>query len=93
MPSITSIRGRIVFNSRGSKTIEIDVVTDGKFIGRACAPSGASVGKFEAQSFPQNKPEEAFCMLDANINKFVGLQAENLQAVYNALRSMDKTDN
>jgi enolase len=93
MPSISSIRGRIIFNSRGSKTIEIDVVTDDKFIGRACAPSGASVGKFEAQSFPENKPEEALSMLNANINRFVGLQAENLQAIYDALRSIDKTDN
>jgi enolase len=93
MPSISSIHGRIVFNSRGSKSIEIDVVTDGKFIGRACAPSGASVGKFEAQSFPENKPEEALSMLNANINRFVGLQAEDLLAVYNELKSIDKTDN
>lgn len=93
MPSISSIRGRIVFNSRGSKTIEIDVVTDGKFTGRACAPSGASVGKFEAQSFPENRPEEALSMLNANINRFVGLQAENVQAVYDALKSIDRTDN
>ncbi len=93
MPSISSIRGRIVFNSRGSKTIEIDVVTDGRFTGRACAPSGASVGKFEAQSFPENRPEEALSMLNANINRFVGLQAENLQAVYDALKSIDRTDN
>ena len=93
MPSITSIRGRIVFNSRGSKTIEIDVITDGKFLGRACAPSGASVGKFEAQSFPQNNAQEALRMLNANINRFVGLAAENLDVVYDALRSIDKTDN
>jgi enolase len=93
MPSISSIRGRIVFNSRGSKSIEIDVVTDGKFIGRACAPSGASVGKFEAQSFPENKPEEALSMLNANIHRFVGLQAEDLLAVYDELKSIDKTDN
>ena len=93
MPSISSIRGRIVFNSRGSKSIEIDVVTDGKFIGRACAPSGASVGKFEAQSFPENKPEEALSMLNANINRFVGLQVEDPLAVYDALKSIDKTDN
>ena len=93
MPSISSIRGRIVFNSRGSKSIEIDVVTDGKFIGRACAPSGASVGKFEAQSFPENKPEEALSMLNANINRFVGLQAEDPLAVYDALKSIDMTDN
>jgi enolase len=93
MPSISSIRGRIVFNSRGSKTIEIDIVTDGRFTGRACAPSGASVGKFEAQSFPENRPEEALSMLNANINRFVGLQAEDLQAVYDALKSIDRTDN
>jgi enolase len=93
MPSITSIRGRIVFNSRGRKTIEIDIVTDKKFLGRACAPSGASVGKFEAQSFPQNKAEEGLRALNANINKFVGLHAENLQELYDALRSIDKTDN
>ena len=93
MPSISSIRGRIVFNSRGSKSIEIDVVTDGKFIGRACAPTAASVGKFEAQSFPENKPEEALSMLNANVNRFVGLQAEDLLAVYNELKSIDKTDN
>lgn len=93
MPSISSIRGRIVFNSRGTKTIEIDVVTDGKFMGRACAPSGASVGKFEAQSFPENIPEEALSMLNANINKFLGLQAQDMQAVYETLKSIDRTDN
>ncbi len=93
MPSITSVRGRIVFNSRGSKTIEIDVVTDNKFIGRACAPSGASVGKFEAQSFPENKPEKALAVFDENASKFIGLQAEDMQAMYNVLHAIDKTDN
>jgi len=93
MPIITSIRGRIVFNSRGSKTVEVDIITDGKFMGRACAPSGASVGKLEAQSFPQNKPEEALRTLNDNINKFVGLEAENRQQVYEVLKSIDKTDN
>jgi len=93
MPSITSLRGRIVFNSRGSKTIEVDIVTDNRFIGRACAPSGASVGKFEAQSFPENKAEKALAALNDNSEKFVGLQAEDMKAVYDALRSIDKTDN
>ena len=93
MPSITSVRGRIVFNSRGSKTIEIDVVSDGKFMGRACAPSGASVGKLEAQSFPENKAEKALAAFNANSSKFVGLQAEDMHALYNVLRSIDNTDN
>jgi enolase len=93
MPSITSVRGRIVFNSRGSKTIEIDVVSDGKFMGRACAPSGASVGKLEAQSFPENKAEKALAAFNANSSKFVGLQAEDMQALDDVLRSIDNTDN
>lgn len=93
MPSITSIRGRIVFNSRGSKTIEIDVVTDGKFMGRACAPSGASVGKFEAQSFPENNPEKALAVFKSNSERFIGLQPENIQGIHDALRAIDKTDN
>ena len=94
MPSnITSVHGRIVFNSRGSKTVEIDVITDNKFLGRACAPSGASVGKFEAQSFPENKAEKALEAFNANSKKFIGLQADDLHAVYDALRSVDTTDN
>jgi enolase 1/2/3 len=93
MPSIISVRGRIVFNSRGSKTIEIDVVSDGKFMGRACAPSGASVGKLEAQSFPENKAEKALAAFNANSSKFVGLQSDDMQALYDVLRSIDNTDN
>jgi enolase len=93
MPSITSVNGRIVFNSRGSKTIEIDVVSDDKFIGRACAPSGASVGKFEAQSFPENKPEKALEVFKENSKRFIGLNSEDTLAIHDALRSIDKTDN
>ncbi|MGH9991503.1 MAG: phosphopyruvate hydratase [Nitrososphaera sp.] len=93
MPTITSLLGRIVFNSRGSKTIEIDVITDDKFLGRACAPSGASIGKFEAQSFPDNKPENGLSMLNANAKRFLGLKAENVKAIYDVLRSIDRTEN
>ncbi|AIC15413.1 phosphopyruvate hydratase [Nitrososphaera viennensis] len=94
MPSsITALDARIVFNSRGSKTIEVDVVTDKKFSGRACAPSGASVGKLEAQSFPDNKPEKALAAFNANRRKFIGLDASDTKAVFDALRKIDKTDN
>lgn len=93
MPSITSVEARIVFNSRGSKTIEVDVVTGKKFAGRACAPSGASVGKLEAQSFPDNKPEKALAAFNANRKKFVGLDASDTETVFDALRSIDKTSN
>jgi enolase len=93
LPSITSLQARIVFNSRGSKTIEIDVTVDKKFSGRACAPSGASVGKLEAQSFPDNKPEKALAAFNANKRKFVGLDASDPEPIYDVLRKLDKTDN
>src|SRR5215467_69018 len=92
MPSITGIKSRIVFDSRGAKTIEIDVITDEKFSGRACAPSGASVGKYEAQSFPENSPEKALDVLKANEIKFIGVDAADLKAVFEVLRSIDGTE-
>lgn len=91
MPSITSIKGRICYNSRGQKSIEVDVITDQKYLGRACAPSGASVGKHEAVSFPRNKAEEALRVLRPNTNKFVGLDASEPRKVYDVLRSIDDT--
>ena len=66
MPKISAITGRVLYNSRGSKTIEVDVVSDNKFLGRVCAPSGASVGKYEAVSFPDGKPEESLRVLNEN---------------------------
>jgi enolase len=93
MPSITSLEGRLLFNSRGSKTIEIDVITDKKYSGRACAPSGASVGKLEAQSFPENKADKALAAFNASKKKFIGVDASDTKAVFDVLRSIDDTDN
>ncbi|MEW5840581.1 MAG: enolase, partial [Thermoproteota archaeon] len=92
-PRITSLGARLVFNSRGSKTIEVDVTVNKKFAGRACAPSGASVGKLEAQSFPDNKPEKALAAFNENRKKFLGLDASDTKAAYDALRKVDDTEN
>ena len=86
MPSITALKGRIIFNSRGNKTVEIDVITDKKFFARACAPSGASVGKHEAQSFPNDDPKKALEVFTTNAKKFVGLDAEDPRIIFDALR-------
>ncbi|MEW6043276.1 MAG: enolase C-terminal domain-like protein [Thermoproteota archaeon] len=93
MPQITSVRGRLVYNSRGSKTIEIDVVSDNKHLGRACAPSGASVGKYEAQSFADNKPEKSLQVLNKNLKRFVGLEAGDLKSIQTQLRKIDRSPN
>ena len=93
MSKITAISGRVLYNSRGSKTIEVDVESENKFLGRVCAPSGASVGKFEAVSFPNNNPEESLSILNQNNDKFVGIDSSNLKQVHDAIHSIDETDN
>jgi len=93
LPKITSIEGRIIYNSRGSKTIEVDVISENKFLGRVCAPSGASVGKYEAVSFPNEKPEESLRILNENSQKFIGLESSDLKTVHETLRSIDQSPN
>ena len=93
MAKITSIEGRILYNSRGSKTIEVDIIADNKFLGRVCAPSGASVGKYEAVSFPNEKPETSLQILNNNSHKFIGLDVGDLKSIHDTLKSLDKSEN
>jgi len=93
LPKITSIEGRILFNSRGSKTIEVDVTSDNKFLGRVCAPSGASVGKYEAVSFPNGGPEESLKILTQNSQKFIGLESSDLKTIHDTLKNLDNSNN
>ena len=48
MSLIASIHARQILDSRGNPTVEVDVITESGFIGRAAVPSGASTGKHEA---------------------------------------------
>jgi enolase len=45
---IESVFAREILDSRGNPTIEVEVIAEGGFIGRAAVPSGASTGAFEA---------------------------------------------
>lgn len=93
MPVITDIKGRLIFNSRGSKTIEVDIISDDKFFGRASAPSGASIGKHEAQSFKENSPEKSLEELNKNLSKFIGIESQDPRAVYDILKNIDNSEN
>ena len=93
MPEITSLTGRILYNSRGTKTIEIDIITDNKFLGRVCAPSGASVGKYEAVSFPNGKPEQSLAIINENSKKFIGCDASDLKLIHDTIKSIDASEN
>jgi enolase len=48
MSLIANIHARQILDSRGNPTVEVDVITESGFIGRAAVPSGASTGKHEA---------------------------------------------
>ncbi len=45
---IAEVRGLEILDSRGNPTVEVEVVTEGGFWGRASVPSGASTGRLEA---------------------------------------------
>ena len=93
MPKITSVKGRLLYNSRGSKTIEVDIVSDNRFLGRVCAPSGASVGKHEVVNFPDGKPENSLQILNNNLNKFLDADPSNLKSIHEIIRDIDQSDN
>jgi len=48
MSKISNVHAREILDSRGNPTVEVDVVTDDGFFGRAAVPSGASTGIHEA---------------------------------------------
>ena len=93
MAKISSIKGRIIHNSRGAKTIEVDVISDNQYLGRTAAPSGASVGKYEAVSFPEGGPEESLRILNENSTKFLELESNDLKSIDGVIKSIDKTSN
>ncbi|MBK9636131.1 MAG: phosphopyruvate hydratase [Bacteroidetes bacterium] len=54
MSNIISIHGRQILDSRGNPTVEVDVLTENGFLGRAAVPSGASTGIHEAAELRDN---------------------------------------
>lgn len=61
MSTILDIRSREILDSRGNPTVEVEVLTDNGFVGRAAVPSGASTGKYEAVE-----------LRDGDKNRFLG---------------------
>ncbi len=48
MSAISDIIAREILDSRGNPTVEVEVLTEEGYFGRAAVPSGASTGKYEA---------------------------------------------
>ena len=54
MPYISNVYARLVLDSRGFPTIQVEVTTESGFSGSAIVPSGASTGKYEALELRDN---------------------------------------
>ncbi len=86
MSEIIDIIAREILDSRGNPTVEVEVLTEEGFIGRAAVPSGASTGKYEAVE-----------LRDGDAKRYLGkgvLQAvENVESVFlPALEGIDIFD-
>jgi len=84
--SITSVRARQVFDSRGNPTVEVEVELASGARGRAAVPSGASTGRFEAVELRDGDPS-------AYLGKGVSRAVENVRTeIAEAIMGMDPAD-
>tara|TARA_Y100001954_G_scaffold238326_1_gene305437 strand:- start:12347 stop:13627 length:1281 start_codon:yes stop_codon:yes gene_type:complete len=102
MAKIEKIQARQILDSRGNPTIEVDVVTDKGFLGRAAVPSGASTGSREALEL---RDKDSSYYLGKSVRKAVGhireeitplLQGKDVydqEAIDNLMIEKDGTEN
>lgn len=55
MAEIKDLKAREILDSRGTPTVEVDVILESGIVGRASVPSGASTGKHEAVELRDNE--------------------------------------
>ncbi|HXV07811.1 MAG TPA: phosphopyruvate hydratase, partial [Burkholderiales bacterium] len=101
LTTITSVKGRRVWDSRGRPTVEAEVRLAGGAIGRAIAPAGASRGSREAVDLRDGG--DALAGLDVRLavehvsgiiaQRLAGLDAADQAAVDQALIALDGTPN
>ncbi len=90
MTMIDGITLRRILDSRGNETIEAEIVTASGGYGRACAPSGASTGIYEAKVRPCR---EAIADAQARlIPELIDLDAQDQRGFDEALHAVDATD-
>ncbi len=90
---IEDVRARKIVDSRGNWTIEVDVVTSFGF-GRCAAPSGASTGKYEVISFPDNDVEKSIVAIEESVSpELIGMDSEEQENIDAILKEVDGTEN
>lgn len=98
---ISRVHGRMVLDSRGNPTVEVDCQTEDGVLGRAMVPSGASTGRHEAVELRDGGERWAGKGVDgavANVNGAIaealaGLDSGDQAAVDAAMLALDSTSN
>ena len=97
---ITLVRARQILDSRGRPTVEADVTLEDGSFGRACAPSGASRGRYEAWELRDQDPDHydglGVQIAVANTNEelssaLCGQSALDQQTIDQLMRDIDGT--
>ncbi|MDR0961617.1 MAG: phosphopyruvate hydratase [Mediterranea sp.] len=97
---IAKIVGREILDSRGNPTVEVDVVLESGFMGRASVPSGASTGEHEALELRDGNKKryggKGVLKAVENINKIIapaliGMSALEQQSVDHKMLELDGT--
>jgi len=100
--TISGLHGRMVLDSRGFPTIEVDCYVDGTLLGRAMVPSGASTGAYEALELRDGVTNEyggkGVDNAVANINEqieehLVGLPVDEQRLIDEVMIELDGTPN
>ncbi|HOR26924.1 MAG TPA: phosphopyruvate hydratase [Candidatus Sumerlaeota bacterium] len=85
MTTIIQIEGREILDSRGNPTVEVEVLTEGGALGRACVPSGASTGEHEALELRDGDKQRY-------LGKGVLKAVENVEKIAAEIIGMDCTE-
>ncbi|MBE7030664.1 MAG: phosphopyruvate hydratase [Ruminococcaceae bacterium] len=97
---ILDVHGREILDSRGNPTVEVEVVAEGGYVGRASVPSGASTGMYEAIELRDNGNSrymgKGVQTAVANVNgeiadAIVGMNVLDQMAIDFAMRDLDGT--
>ncbi|MCK5310279.1 MAG: enolase, partial [Thermoplasmata archaeon] len=94
MTLIESAIARKILDSRGNPTVEIEILTDSGY-GTAAAPSGASTGEHEVQSFPKEGGVDASlnAFSDVVLPQILGMDAAEQRHLDKMLHQIDGTPN
>tara|TARA_B100001059_G_scaffold95035_1_gene94225 strand:+ start:984 stop:2276 length:1293 start_codon:yes stop_codon:yes gene_type:complete len=101
MSKISKIRARQIFDSRGNPTVEVDILTDDGFLGRAAVPSGASTGEHEAVELRDGGNDymgKGVLKAVSNVNnilakELIGLSVFDQENIDNLMIKIDGTPN